>query len=169
MRPLAGATSLAAVAAIAVAVMLTDPSETPGPTDGPEMFVEDYLRRAVGEDHIETNDPAEVRRFLVRELGLALGPIHFAGLDLSRAEICLLEGRRGAMIVYKIDGAEVSHYLVPRRRAEPRSPAVSTRSAGAGVGTPVVTWATPDVEQALVGEVSEAQLIAIAGAGSAGP
>ena len=134
--------------------------------EGPEIFVEDYLRRAVGQDHIETHDPAEVRRFLERELGLRLDPIHVAGLELARAEICLLEGRRGAMIVYKSGDAEVSHYLVPRADARERPPSLSLRGSGPANDMPVVTWATGSIEQALVGGVSADQLLAIARSGA---
>ena len=41
----------------------------------------------------------------------------------ERAEICLLEGRRGAMIVYKRQGEVISHYVVPRARGDERAPA----------------------------------------------
>lgn len=129
---------------------------------GQEMFVEDYLRRAVGADHIETSDPAEVSRFLMRELGLPLAPITTAGLEVQRVEICLLEGRRGAMIVYKRDGQVISHYLVPRPRGTVRPPAPG-RDLGDGIGAPsVITWASPNLEQALVGEVPAEALMTLA-------
>lgn len=124
------------------------------------VFVEDYLRRAVGQDHIVTSDPDEVERFLARELGMKLDPIRVEGLELESAEICLLEGRRGAMIVYKKDGRVVAHYMVPREGTVPREPAV-TRSEVPGE-MPVVTWSSPAVEQALVGELSPEMLLRIA-------
>lgn len=125
------------------------------------MFVEDYLRRAVGDDHIETQDPAEVTRFLQRELGVRFEPILLAGLEISRAEICLLKDQRGAMIVYHEQGARVTHYLVPTSDATVRSPAISG-NRGARASMPVVTWATPNLEQALVGEVDAHRLLEIA-------
>jgi len=154
-----------AAAAILALVIITNMGTAPSAEDA-NVFVEDYLRRAVGQDFIETNDPAEVTRFLQRELGLSFDPIRLAGLDLTRAEICLLEGRRGAMIVYETDGAEVSHYVVPRDDATRRAPALSTRAGSTATEMPVVTWATPNVEQALVGEVGADQLLRIAGRGS---
>jgi len=155
----------AAIATVAVTVLFLVDVESPpiSSAEAPDVFVEDYLRRAVGQDHIETNDPAEVTRFLQRELGLRVQPLRFAGLDLERAEICLLEGRRGAMIVYKKDGVAVSHYLVPREDAQERPPALSQSSTGdAALDMPVVTWATARMEQALVGEVDSALLMALA-------
>lgn len=154
------------VAALAT-VLFVELRSSPSSVEDGDVFVEDYLRRAVGQDHIETTDPAEVTRFLERELGVRVEPIRLAGLDVTRAEICLLEGRRGAMIVYKHDGAEVSHYLVPRERTDARAPAIAQpvgdRSAA---DMPVVTWATPNVEQALVGGVDADQLLQIAARGS---
>lgn len=135
-------------------------------SEGAEVFVEDYLRRAVGQDHIVTNDPAEITRFLERELGLRFAPIQIDGLYLARAEICLLEGRRGAMIVYKKDGAEVAHYLVPREDSPEREPALSTKGRADSGEMPVVTWATPNIEQALVGEVGAEELLRIAWRGT---
>lgn len=157
------ATVLIALAGFAV---LQTTSQQASTDEGAEIFVEDYLRRAVGQDHIETSNPAEVTRFLERELGLRFDPIRLAGLDLARAEICLLEGRRGAMIVYKKDGAEVAHYLVPREDAPEREPALSTKGRADSGEMPVVTWATPNIEQALVGEVGAEELLRIAWRGS---
>ena len=60
------------------------------------------------------------------------------------------EGRRGAMIVYQKNGATISHYAVPRARAWVRA---LSNASGCPQGTesPVVTWASDDVKQALVG------------------
>lgn len=134
------------------------------PDDG-RMFIEDYLRRAVSEDYIVTSDPAEVARFLARELGVALAPLKAPGLRLTRAEICLLEGRRGAMIVYAIAGHTVSHYLVPSNGGEAKAPALAAPAAAGSPGQPaptVVTWATPSLEQAVVGALPPEHLLSLA-------
>jgi len=155
-------------AGIAVVMFALPGTGLPGGSVGTKgdgaVFVEDYLRRAVGQDHIVTSDPDEVGRFLTRELGMQLGPIFAEGLELERAEICLLEGRRGAMIVYKVDGAAVAHYIVPREGTEPREPAVTGREGPGAM--PVVTWSSTAVEQALVGELSSEMLLSIARHGS---
>lgn len=123
------------------------------------------MRRAVGEDYLETSDPLHVTRFLQRELGLRFEPIRHPGLEVIRVEICLLEGRRGAMIVYEQSGVPVAHYLVPIDDAIARPPAISEHRPGeAGGAMPVVTWATPRIEQALVGEVDRQQLLELAAA-----
>ena len=76
------------------------------------------------------------------------------------------EGRRGAMIVYKKDGAAISHYFVPREGARARAPSLSDAPRGPhGTELPVVTWAINEVEQALVGALRADQLLPLAGAG----
>lgn len=157
-----GAAGAIAAGALAAVLLATDPPEAPG--RGSAMFVEDYLRRAVSHDRITTSDPGEVRRFLARELGMSLSPLRIAGLELAGAEICLLEGRRGAMIRYRTGGEVVSHYIVPRQGGETRAPAVAEPSPGprGGAGPAVVVWSGARVEQALVGPLPAARLLELA-------
>jgi hypothetical protein len=149
------------IAVLALVAALARPG--PSTQDGGGVFVEDYLRRAVGQHHLITSDPDEVRRFLVRELGIEVGPLRASGLELRRVEICLLEGRRGAMIVYAKGGASVSHYVVPRQDSRPRKPTLSKPTDPVLSGTlPVVTWSTDALEQALVGDLGSSELMQIA-------
>lgn len=154
------AAAAVAVVALGTTAILTNPGAEV--VSGDAMFVEDYVRRAVGADHIETSDAGEVKRFLTRELGIPLSPLSHAELELERAEICLLEGRRGAMIVYKRQGEVISHYVVPRARGDERAPAVG-ESLHAGDGGPsVITWASASLEQALVSDVPSRELMELA-------
>ncbi len=140
----------------------------PASLDSGGLFAEDYLRRAVAEERIVSSDAAEISRFLTRELGRPIRPLQIAGLRCTSAEICLIEGRRGAMIQYVEDGKEISHYLIPRegtRRRDPEPASAWSISSGAG-GPALITFATPEIEQALVGEVSEARLMELARIGS---
>ncbi len=124
------------------------------------LFAEDYLRRAVAEEKIVSSDAAEVGRFLTRELGRSISPLQLAGLELTGAEVCLIEGRRGAMIQYVEDGHEISHYLIPQEGTPRRDPDASTTFNAGNIGGPaLITWATPEIEQALVGEIPEARLM----------
>lgn len=157
---LAAVSSIAALFVVALGSFLVERS---APQEEAGLFVEDYLRRAVGEDRIVTSDVNEISRFLTRELGLSITPMEVEGLGLAGAEICLLDGRRGAMIRYIEDGREISHYLVPKSGAVQREPAVSSQlRSGNALGPSVITWATPQVEQALVGEVAPARLMDLA-------
>ncbi|GMR12285.1 MAG: hypothetical protein BMS9Abin29_0474 [Gemmatimonadota bacterium] len=130
-----------------------------------ELFVDDYLRRAVGQDNILTSDPDQISRFLVKELGFLITPMQVEGLRLAGAEVCFLDGRRGAMIRYQQNGREVTHYLIPREGVEERAPRQSGILPGGfeGRAAPsVITWATPSIEHALVGEVPAERLMRIA-------
>jgi hypothetical protein len=67
------------------------------------------------------------------------------------------------MIKYVENGREISHYLIPQEGTPRRDPEASSMFSAGGVGGPaLVTWATPEMEQALVGEVSEARLMELA-------
>ncbi len=159
--------AIAVGAALAASVTLfavsTFAAGDAAPPDDPGFFAEDYLRRAVGQDMIVSSDPQEVRRFLQRELGRSLGPIQRAGLEVERAEICLINGRRGALIVYQSAGGSISHYLVPFDGMKARAPSVADYHSGPeGHRMPLVTWATPELEQALVGEIQPEELLRIA-------
>ncbi len=149
---LAAAASVAGLLAGGSVVLLQSLLETP---DDGGLFAEDYLRRAVAQERIVSSDAVEVSRFLTRELGRPISPLQLAGLRLTSAEICLIEGRRGAMIQYVEDGREILHYLIPREGARGRDPEpASAWSSDTNIGGPaLITWATPEIEQALVGEV----------------
>jgi anti-sigma factor RsiW len=132
-----------------------------GPADGATMFLEDWLRRAVATESVETSDPEVVRQFVARELGIAHAPLRIRGFEIEAAEICLLSGRRGALIRYASDGRIVSHYVLPSADAEPREPALMQSEPGAGPAA-VVTWAAPSIEYALVGDLPPESLLQFA-------
>ena len=132
------------------------------PNDG-GLFAQDYLRRAVEGEKIVSSDVSEVTRFLTRELGRSIRPLEFPGLHLTSAEICFIEGRRGAMIQYVENGREISHYVIPREGTRTRDPEPASEWGSNGVvGPALITWASPEVEQALVGEVSRDHLMELA-------
>jgi len=148
------------------------PLQDPGPrgsgwsaADG-DAFVEDFLRRAVQEEHIGTSDPAEASRFLTRQLGIPLSlPMTLPGFDLSGVEICIVEGVRGAVVMYKRDGQVLYHYLVPRGRGGAQEPVLSRATPPGWSGQPypsVVIWGSEDVQQALVSDLPPDQLMEMA-------
>lgn len=122
------------------------------------VFIEDYLRRAVSEDRITTSDPERVARFLTRELGRSARPLSSPALVIVSAEVCLLDGVRGAMILYEKDGRLISHYLIPRAsdRTQPPRPR-PVRSDGVGL----VTWGANAFDHALLADMPADSLIAI--------
>jgi anti-sigma factor RsiW len=154
------AAAIVVMAASAGVMMFGQPA---GPQIANGHFVEDYLRRAVGQDHLESGNALEVSRFVMRELGVMITPAQFAGMELSAVEVCLLDGRRGAMIKYRVDGQEISHYVVPKADSERRAPALSEyRDRSEASGPSVITWSSGRVEQALVGDLAADRLLALA-------
>ncbi len=142
--------------------------QAPEGLDDGGLFAEDYLRRAVSQEMLVSSDAAEIARFLTRELGRPIQPLQIPGFRCVSAEICLIKGRRGAMIQYTKDGQKISHYLIPQEGTRPRDPEPAPRwssSVGEG-GMGLITWATAEVEQALVGEYPAARLIEFATRGS---
>jgi len=161
--------ALGALAALGVmGVVVTTPLR-PGPPALAESlsevrdaaaFIDDYMRRAVQEDHVTTSDPELVREFLMRELGVPAALLALEGFELQGAEVCLLEGVRGAIVVYKKDGKVLSYYVLPRRDGPARPPVVRDANTDVGGGPAnVVTWATADAEYALVGTLGAQELL----------
>ncbi len=128
--------------------------------DARAEFMEDYMRLAVREDHIVTTDPAEVHRFLLREIGAHVQPLDAPGLSITGAEVCLLDGRRGAVIRYRSAGGIVTYYLLPAAGIDDRSPATERRRTAAGAA--LVTWSKDGIEHALVGPLPADSLLAVA-------
>ena len=163
-RRWAVAVAAASVAGLLAGGFAVSLRSVPDGLDDGGLFAEDYLRRAVSQERLVSSDAAEIGRFLTRELGRSIMPLQRAGLHLTSAEICLIEGRRGAMIQYIEDGRKISHYLIPQegtRQRDPEPASMWSSSGGAG-GPSLITWATPEIEQALLGEVPEARLIELA-------
>lgn len=173
-RPLVGGFVGLAVALGGIAlVSLVAPGSNQGIDQGANTasvqsaFVEDFLRRAVQAEHIETSDPGEVARFLVRELGVATPlPVPIRNFELTGAEVCIVEGVRGAVVLYKQDGRILYHYLIPQQReasAEPRISTVRPPEWSGQAGFPsVVTWGSEQIQQALVGDLPPDELLAMA-------
>jgi len=155
--------ALGAVGAVLMTTLRPGPpalAESLSEVQDAAAFIDDYMRRAVQEDHVTTSDPELVREFLMRELGVPAALLALEGFELQGAEVCLLEGVRGAIVVYKKDGKVLSYYVLPRRDGPPRPPVVRDANTDVGGGPAnVVTWATADAEYALVGTLGAQELL----------
>ncbi|MDT8368867.1 MAG: hypothetical protein RQ745_06640 [Longimicrobiales bacterium] len=162
-RRLAFGASAVVVITIALSVSVLVPK--PGTPDTTASItsgavVEDYLRRTVGEDYIDTTDPGVVTRFLERELGVIISPLSVPGLEIERVEICLLSGERAAMIRYTLNGEHVSHYVLPTPSGPEKGPSLTGAGSPATGGTlPVVTWTSPGAEHAALGDLDPSALL----------
>jgi len=137
---------------------LAQPSGASSPVTA---FAEDYLRRMVEQESIETDDRDEVAAFFARELGQAMPPPQVPGFAVQRAVICLLGGRRGGVVEYQGAAGQLTYYVIPL--AEDASPGRPggvhtkhvddaygvTQAARDGLG--VATWWDGEHQHALVG------------------
>jgi anti-sigma factor RsiW len=122
-------------------------------------YAQDFLSRAVEADAVEGPDVQAVSAFFMRELGVPVAPIVLASSPMSRAMICLIDGERAAMVEYEMDGYTLAHYRVPLQdgRMPGRSPAVTDEN-----GVCVYRWSDGRFEHALVSDMPEDRLLAIA-------
>ncbi|MFV1988210.1 MAG: hypothetical protein ACC682_13075 [Gemmatimonadota bacterium] len=145
------------VAAAAVAGLMFGLSRPSFDVEG--AYAQDFLSRAVEADAVEQPDVQAVTAFFMRELGVPVTPVVLASNPISRAMICLIDGDRAAMVEYEMDGYTLAHYTVPREngRMPSRSPGVTDEN-----GVCVYRWSDDRFEHALVSDMPEDRLVAIA-------
>jgi anti-sigma factor RsiW len=125
---------------------------------------------AVAEDHVRTThdesiastDVALVERWLSGRVPFAVHIPTMPDAALQGARLCYMEGRRGVVLRYHVDGREMSYYIVP---AEPSNapPLVPKRFLrGAQSGYQVVAWHDVGLIHALVGDLPEDRLLQLA-------
>lgn len=166
---IAGALGAAGTAALAAALLTLGPA----PSESAEPFVQDFMARAVEEETVERPDPRSISRFFLRELGM---PVHAASLDgarVRRVMICIIRGRRAAMIEYEMkEGETIAHYRLPH--VSRRSPG-DARPGRGGLrvwtegGISVARWNDTTFEHALVAALPESQLRELARQAAGGP
>jgi len=139
------------------------------PAAAATAFAEDYLRRVVEQEELNSSDRTEIASFFARELGVAMPPPEVPEFEIQRATICLMNGRRGGVVEYVGAGKQLTYYLLPSvddSQAEPRSFA-SLQENGATSATPalaeehglgVATWWDDEHQHALVGSLPEREL-----------
>jgi anti-sigma factor RsiW len=143
------------------------------PVEGDEVrFVEAFVREAVPDGRITSSDPEAVSAYLARELGMSLEPLAFEGFRLMGAEVCVLEGKRGAVLFYERNGQVLYHFVIEHDEvtASPPTPSAATPRRWAGSTPPaVVIWSAGVRDEALVGDVPGDGLLAMAQAAYRGP
>lgn len=127
------------------------------------VFVEDYLRKMVETERIVSSDPDAVAAFLTRELGVPMRPPLVPGAELKGAEICLLGGRRGALLTYTMGGREVSYYAVRGGgRLAGSKPSVQTVDFGSAKAVGLVVWSDGEFDHAVLSDLSSDYLLTFA-------
>lgn len=128
-----------------------------GPTE--DLFVQDYLRRAVEENVLESPDAAAVSHFFMSELGVAVTPTRVKNAEMTRAMVCLLRSQRAAMVEYRLGDRTVAHYMLPRVDRSVGLTALLTESQH---GVQVAAWSDDAFEHVLVSDLPESELAQLA-------
>jgi hypothetical protein len=123
-------------------------------------YAQDFLSRAVEADVVEQPDERAVSAFFMRELGVSVTPVSLPDSPVNRAMICLIDGKRAAMVEYAMEGYTLAHYRVPQ--PEGRIPGGGAPSIAGENGVCVYRWADARFEHALVSDMPEDRLIAVA-------
>lgn len=132
----------------------------PGSSRDGSAFARDFLSRAVQQRSVEGADPAAVSAFFVQEFGQAIEPRRIADVPLVRAMICLIDGRRAAMVEYVADGHTVAHYRIPLEGGGGRR--VSGVRTEFDHGIHAVRWSDARFEHALVSDLPPRRLETLA-------
>lgn len=117
---------------------------------------------AVHDQSIRTSDVNTVRDWLVARLPFAVHIPQIPDALLEGARLCLLDGRRGAVLRYRLDGRVVSYYLMPAGRADGAVLDPAAFRHEAEVGYRVVAWREAGLIHALVGDLPRERLNALA-------
>ena len=123
-------------------------------------LAEDHMRALKGEG-IASSDSATVATWLARRLSFAMHLPLFPESQLRGARLCLMDGRTGAAVEYRVDGQAVSYYVMPEPTAEGAERAQTFRYAS-HAGYRVVVWHEPGLMHALVASLPRARLAALA-------
>lgn len=149
----------AALVMILAAALLWLRPETDSRLATPEAYVDDFMQlAALDVTPRDFFDSLAVAHFYMQQLGRRIVPVPLDGASVTRAMICQLEGRRGAMIEYDVDGMRLAHYRIPvERGTETTRPRLSSE-----MGVHVVRWRDGEYEHALVSELPGDRLVELA-------
>ncbi|MGH7718662.1 MAG: anti-sigma factor family protein [Gemmatimonadaceae bacterium] len=115
---------------------------------------------ALGGARVASGDPAAVTRWLAGQVHFAVYVPVLPGAQLRGARICMMDGRRGAVVEYEVDGVAVSYFVIPNGAADGGEPARFDHARRAGYD--VVSWREPGLLHAMVGSVPRSRLVALA-------
>jgi anti-sigma factor RsiW len=155
----------AAVLLVALAGALTaDRLRRDGPDariDPISAIAEDHAT-ALGETRIASADPAEVTRWLERQVHFAMHVPVLPGARLLGARLCVTDDRRGAAVEYEVNGVAVSYFVVPDGARDAHSAKPPRFDRTTRVGYHVVSWREPGLLHAMVGNLPASRLATLA-------
>jgi anti-sigma factor RsiW len=131
------------------------------PNDPLSALVADHAGTVVGA-HIVSSDPAEIGQWLARQVHFAMHVPVLPGARLRGARICIMDGRRGAVVEYEVDQMPVSYFVVPNELTHANDADVSGFDRAVRAGYRIVSWQEPGLLHAMVGDLPESRLASLA-------
>jgi anti-sigma factor RsiW len=122
---------------------------------------EDHIR-ALHEEQMLSADPTTVARWMAQRVAFAVHVPAMPGASLVGGRLCLLHGQRGMVLWYRVDGHLLSYYVMPGAPHTISDPAEGILRHGAEAGYRVVAWWAEGLFHALVGDLSDERLRALA-------
>jgi anti-sigma factor RsiW len=124
----------------------------------------DDHRRVLHGDGIISADSVVVSQWLSSRIGFAVRVPVFTNGQLVGARVADVNGSRGAVLAYRVDGRDVSYYIIPFPGAPTggemtRTPVVQVSSWS---GFHIAAWSEPGLTHALVGDLPGARLSGLA-------
>lgn len=121
-------------------------------------LADDHMR-TIGGGGVVSTDTAVVANWLRARLPFAVHVPLMPGLELRGGRLCLMDGRRGAVVEYRTaTGEPVSYYIVPAPEGRAAAGEPDVRRASRA-GYHVVGWTEPGLLHALVANLPESRLI----------
>lgn len=124
-------------------------------------FAEDHVRALQGEA-LNTADPAAVETWLRARVPFAVHVPRLPGATLEGARLCLLGGRRGAVVHFRLEGEPVSFYVMAEGTGGADQSDAAAFREETDAGYSVVAWRRDGLIYALVGALPRERLASLA-------
>ncbi len=142
-----GAAAAAAIALLAGGLVISRSIEAPL-SDG--AFTADFMHAEL--PAIESGDltPTQVTAFYLEQFGDRMDPGRMLDARVTRVAVCIVGGRRGAMVEYELGGERLVYYQIPVSNGR----AVRDLRTGREGGLNVARWGDDRSEHVLVSALS---------------
>jgi anti-sigma factor RsiW len=158
----AAVVAAAAFAFLGVALWLTGRQGGPAASRTPIAAIAEDHARALHDQSIHTSDTDAVRDWLASRIPFAVRVPEIPDASLEGARLCLLNGKRGAVLRYRVDDRLVSYFIMPAERTDGALPDAAAFRHEAEAGYRVVAWREAGLIHALVGDLPRERLDTLA-------
>jgi hypothetical protein len=147
--------------AVAGAAVWTVTVRSPSSVQELTAIAEDHVRALQGEA-LDTADPVAIETWLRARVSFAVHVPRLPGAALEGARLCLLGGRRGAVVRFRLEGEPLSYYVMAEGTggADQSDAAAFREETDAGYN--VVAWRRDGLIHALVGALPRERLAGLA-------